>query len=320
MNPNRAPGPRPLVVRLRNFVGDVILGLPALRLLREHGHTLHLIGKPWAAGLLAAEGWSVETLPRGHRDRVRQLRPFKGADAVVFPFSFSSALEMRLAGLNAIGYRHEARGWLLHRSLPMLQGRHELERYWHLAGAYLGVEQPPPSRIGLLTTAGDQQAADALLASRGLAPGGFVLACPFAGGTMEKMDKHWPHFQPLVTALLDRGWPVLVCPGPGEAGEVEGWDERLVVMPDVRLGPLGGLSRRAALVISNDTGPGHLAAAVDAPLISVLGPTPPAQWAPWGPQVGIVRRWPGWPGVDEVLAASMDRLAGLPAPATAALR
>ena len=57
-----------------------------------------------------------------------------------------------------------------------------------------------------------------------------------------------------------------------------------------------------ALPISNDTGPAHLAAAVDTPVLSVLGPTKPEQWAPWGPTVEVVRRWPEWPSVDEVLA------------------
>ena len=35
-----------------------------------------------------------------------------------------------------------------------------------------------------------------------------------------------------------------------------------------------------------------MAAAVGAPLLSVLGPTKPEQWAPWGPGVTVLRRWP----------------------------
>ena len=40
--------PRPLIVRLRNWVGDVILGVPALQLLQSQGYELHLVGKGWA--------------------------------------------------------------------------------------------------------------------------------------------------------------------------------------------------------------------------------------------------------------------------------
>jgi heptosyltransferase-2 len=40
--------PRPLIVRLRNWVGDVILGVPALNLLASRGYQLQLVGKGWA--------------------------------------------------------------------------------------------------------------------------------------------------------------------------------------------------------------------------------------------------------------------------------
>ena len=76
----------------------------------------------------------------------------------------------------------------------------------------------------------------------------------------------------------------------------------------MKLGVYGGLLRRAALVVSNDTGPAHLAAAVDAPVLSVLGPTKPEQWAPWGPQVQVLRHWPRWPTVAEAMALTEARL------------
>jgi heptosyltransferase-2 len=56
------------------------------------------------------------------------------------------------------------------------------------------------------------------------------------------------------------------------------------------------------MLVSNDTGPGHLAAAVGATVVSVLGPTKPEQWAPWGSCVHIIRRWPDWATPDEVMA------------------
>lgn len=304
-----AESARTLVVRLRNFVGDVVLGVPALRLLRSQGWRLHLVGRGWAPGLLAGEGWSVQVQAPARLDRIRQLRAFRGAPALVLPYSFSSALEARLAGLRATGYRYEGRGWLLARSVPMHEGMHELVRYWNLACTFLGIEAAPPARIGLATAPAHQREADERLAALGLNPDRFVLVCPFAGGTVDRFDKHWPHFAAYASRLLDRGVPVLACPGPGEADELRGWDPRLTIVPDLKLGPLGGLSRRAALVVSNDTGPGHLAAAVDADLISVLGPTPAAKWAPWGPQVGIVQRWPEWPDVAMVLDATAQRLA-----------
>ena len=60
-------------------------------------------------------------------------------------------------------------------------------------------------------------------------------------------------------------------------------------------------------MISNDTGPAHMAAAVGAPVLSVLGPTLPELWAPWGPTVEVMRKNPGWLSPEDVLERA-DRL------------
>src|SRR5688572_3799709 len=100
--------PRPLIVRLRNWVGDVILGVPALSLLASRGYQLQLVGKGWAPALLAGQGWPVHARPAAWRQRVAQLRALRQAarvadpafdareNALVLATSFSGALEMRL--------------------------------------------------------------------------------------------------------------------------------------------------------------------------------------------------------------------------------
>ena len=305
--------PIPVIVRLRNWVGDVILGVPALQLLQAHGYAPQLVGKGWARSLLAGQGWATAARPGTLRERVAQLRTLRrdaaaldpGFDrrenALVLATSFSGALEMRLAGLKAVGYSQEARGWLLKRSAPITYGGHALTSYWELACRFLGIEAAPPTRIGLQTLPADQQRADALLAEQGVRPG-FIVICPFAGGLFEKQDKTWPAFAEFTRALLPLGRDVVACPGPGEDSIIREQHPGVKLLAGVDLGAYGGLLRRASLVVSNDTGPAHLAAAVDTPVLSVLGPTKPEQWAPWGPTVQVVRRWPEWPSVDEVLA------------------
>ena len=311
--------PRPLIVRLRNWIGDVILGVPALQLLQSHGYQLHLVGKSWAPALLAGEAWPVQVRPAGLRERVRQLRELKrqaaAADAhfahrenaLVLPTSFSGALEMRLAGLKAVGYAQEARGLLLARAEPIVYGGHALTSYWQLACRFLRIQAEAPSRIELKTTPQDQASADALLAAHGIQPG-FVVLCPFAGGQFEKQDKTWPAFDAFTQQLKQQARDLVACPGPGEDAIVRDHHPGVRLLAGVKLGVYGGLLRRAALVISNDTGPAHLAAAVGTPVLSVLGPTKPEQWAPWGPQVQVVRRWPEWPSVDEVAARAAAML------------
>ena len=62
--------------------------------------------------------------------------------------------------------------------------------------------------------------------------------------------------------------------------------------------------------VEHDTGPGHLAAAVGTPTVSVLGPTNPRQWGAWGPNVRIVQgdRYTYWPSMQEVLEATQQIL------------
>ncbi|HSW08059.1 glycosyltransferase family 9 protein [Aquabacterium sp.] len=308
---------RPLIVRLRNWVGDVILGVPALQLLQDHGYAPQLVGARWAASLLNGQGWPVHARPGANsrlRERVAQLRHLRAEacrldsgfdrrdNAMVLPTSFSSALEMRLAGLKAVGYAQEARGLLLKRSEPITYGGHALISYWELACRFLRIEPlPPPPSIALATHAADQQRADEVLAAHGVRQD-FVVICPFAGGLFEAQQKTWPAFSEFTQALLRCGRDVVSCPGPGEEAIITEQHPGVKLLAGVNLGAYGGLLRRAALVVSNDTGPAHLAAAVGAPVLSVLGPTKPEQWAPWGPAVEVVRRWPDWPAVDEVMA------------------
>jgi heptosyltransferase-2 len=137
-----------------------------------------------------------------------------------------------------------------------------------------------------------------------------VLICPFAGGTWDKADKTWPGFATFVAeALPALGRPIVVCPGPGE-------EERIArehfpgatLLPGVGLGHYAALMQQAGLMVSNDTGPGHMAAAVGLPLVSVMGPSDPRLWHPWGPGVRVLGGDGHWPGADAVLAACRTSL------------
>ncbi len=310
--------PRRLLVRLHNWIGDVVVGVPALRLLAAHGVEPVAVGKPWAASLLAGHGWTVRTLDRGLRARARQWhglalpQPRRDIDVLLFATSLSSALECRLGGLRAMGYDTDLRRLVLARSLPRPHGVHALEETWRLACRYLGVDLPAPASIGLTVAPDRLAAARRRLAAHGVTSGAFVLLCPFALGRFEGQSKAWPGFPALARRLQADGLRTLVCPGPGAEQAAAQVDfATSTVLDGVALGEYAALLSLAALVVANDTGPGHIAAAVGAPLISVLGPTDPARWAPWGPTVHVLQRGrTNWPGVDEVLAQARSMLAG----------
>jgi ADP-heptose:LPS heptosyltransferase len=142
----------------------------------------------------------------------------------------------------------------------------------------------------------------------------------------------------LVDLLVDAGWAVAVTGGPAEralTASVAGPPGRSEVVDlggAVDLAGLAGVLDGAAAVVSGNTGPAHLAAAVGTPVASVFAPVVPAErWAPWrvptvllGDQsiacAGCRARtcpFPGQPctaGVTpEVVAAAVRALAGAPA-------
>jgi heptosyltransferase II len=308
--------PRRLIVRLRNWVGDVTLGLPMLQRLANNGFDLHLVGKAWARDLLAGHGWPVHALPKTLRERVAQLRQLRREalvadpgfaqriNSLCLPYSFSSALDFRLAGLRALGHAYEGRSLLLGRAAPRLQGVHELKVYWDLGNQLLGQAAEPPASIDLCVSAAHQSQALDLLRSHGIAPG-YVVICPFAGGTWSGEDKTWPGFADFVQHGLHAfGRRVLICPGPGEEAIAQQQYASATLLPKVNLGVYAALLQNAALMVSNDTGPGHIAAAVGTPLVSVLGPSDPALWRAWGPSVQLLQGAKGWPEATAVQAAA----------------
>jgi len=302
-------------VRLCNWVGEVVLSVPALRRLEAAGYALQLVGRRWAPALLEGTGWPVLVRPPGLGAATAQLRGLRRAlasaggpapRALLLTKSLSSALEARLAGLAAAGYAHDGRSLLLAAAYPLPRFAHAAHAYWHLASRWLGEDAPYPASVELVPSAAQDAAARALLAAHGLAPRGFVLLCPFSGPDDRERRKVWPGFGALATALAARALPVVVCPGPGEDRLAAATLPRAIALAGVDLGVYAALLRLAHAVVANDTGPGHLAAAVGARLVSIYGPQSVAAWAPLGPRVELLHDPGGWPPVARVAALVLD--------------
>lgn len=123
--------------------------------------------------------------------------------------------------------------------------------------------------------------------------------------------KNWPieRFTDLAARLKAMGFDVRITLGEVEA---EKWAEKTVsalesvgnvVRPRTYL-ELYDLLVPASLFIGNDSGPGHLAAMIGVPTISLFGPTDPAVWKPIGPATAVVQaRAMDAINLDDVVAA-----------------
>ncbi len=305
-----------LLVRLPNHLGDACMATPALDLLEANGSRLTLVGRSWARELYAAYGWAVETLPARRWARVALLRHLHAQGAassgLLLTNSFSSALEFRLAGLRGAGYARDGRRWLLAQAVPVpaqwAGDMHTAAYYHHLACRWLGIEAALGGELSLRLDAGARKRASGLLGAAGVAPP-YVMLCPVAIGRHRGRVKAWDGFARLCRELAAAGHTVLACPGPGER------DALAQAVPDARLldgtdvGAFAALLAASALVVANDSGAGHLAAAVGARLVSIFGVTDPAKTRPWGRAVRVLGGQHGWPPYEAVAAAAFASLA-----------
>lgn len=297
-----------LFVRLPNHLGDACMTVPALTRLAAHGYAPTLVGRAWARDLFAAYPWPAVALMGGMRDRARALRAAgtDTRDALLFTNSFGSALDFFLARRRACGYATDARRLLLRDAYPVpaqwAAGMHMVEYYWALASRFLGDDAPPPAQLDFRIAPAALERAQMLLAQAGVGPR-YVVLCPVAVGLHRGRVKAWSGFGPLADELRARGETIVACPGPGEDAAVRAVLRDATILPSTDVGTFAALLAGSRLVVANDSGPGHIAAAVGARLVSVFGVTEPVRTRPWGRNVTLVGSERGWPVYDEVTQA-----------------
>jgi heptosyltransferase-2 len=306
-----------LIVRLPNHLGDACMALPALDLLAGKGRRLTLAGRRWALDLFAAYPWTVIALPTERGARIATLRAHTtpSTEALLLTNSFGSALDFRLARLRSTGYGTDLRRALLARAIsvptrwrdaeaPM----HMVEYYYELARAFTGADAPPvPAELSLRISEASRERAGTMLARAGLG-GGYVMLCPVAIGLHRGRVKAWHGFGALCSHLIAAGLQVAACPGPGEREAVLRSTPEATLLPETDVGTFGALLRASRLVVANDSGAAHVAAAVGAPLVTIFGVTDARRTGPWSTtaiRVGSADRWPSF---DEVAAAVAGRL------------
>jgi heptosyltransferase II len=302
----------PLGVRLCNWVGEVVLLIPTLQRLEQAGYDLHLVGRGWAGALLEGTGWPVYRRPgallaarRTWRDLRRAVGTRRPA-AMLFTKSLSSALETRLAGWRPIGYAHDGRSALLHRAYPRARGSHAAHQYWDLASLAMGESAPYPTAVSLTPSPRQQHLAATLRERHGLVDREYVLLCPFSGADDRDDRKVWPYHAELGERLHRQGIRTVVCPGPGEEKLAAARLPHATLLLGTDLGVYAALLASAHAVVANDTGPGHLAAAVGARLIALYGPQSVMAWSPLGAGVRLYADPGGWPSVETIEASVLS--------------
>jgi len=296
-----------LSIRLPNWVGDVVMALPTIQQLLRSGFALHLLGRGWAKDLLAGLNVPVTPVPKGILAAGRVMRATGMKHGLLLTNSLSTAISMRMAGMQSVGYRTDSRSLLMHAALKKPQGLHEVEYFWRLGKAAIDSWGPasitwpavPPAQIHL-PLSNDHRVAAAKALTMAQIKGPYTLCCPMALGNTQGHSKQWPLFPEFCQALSEMGRTIVICPGPGEEQECEKFLAHAVVLPGLSLGAYAAILAGAEGVVANDSGPMHLAAAVGARVLGIFGVGEPSRTRPWGGE--FVGGSSGWPNLDKVLS------------------
>jgi heptosyltransferase-2 len=297
-----------ILVRQVNWVGDAVLTLPALEALdrRFPQAEISLLAKSWVGGLFAGHPavdriieYRAGDAHRGLTGRwrlARQLSDERFDLAVLFPNSLEAALIPWLAGIpRRMGFPTDGRGRLLTHPLPresVPEGRHQVERYLAIVRALGGTGAPPP-RLAVTTEA--RQRAGRLLQDHGIGPADLTVA--LAPGSVYGGAKRWPaeRFAVVGDALVEsRGAQILLVGSEKERPALErvaaGMRRPAVNLAGrTDLSGLVGLLERARLLLGNDSGAMHIAAALGTPVLAIFGPTDAEATGPLGTRTRIVR-------------------------------
>jgi ADP-heptose:LPS heptosyltransferase len=303
---------RVAVVRLRVGLGDLLCSLPALRRLRAARPELRvtLVTWPELAPVVDRMGDAVdELLAFPGADDVPDRPPGRRPDPAGWSVFVAAAAERRFdLAVQAYGDRSAANrvtaalgarltggfaptGWnpppgTEHLHLRYPGELHEVQRHLRLVER-LGVPPGDPPGMTFPLTAADEAEHAATLGRHGLVPGRYAVLHPGASSP----SRRWPveRFATVGDALAGDGLSVVVTGVPAErpvsAAVLAAMRAPAVDLTGATgLGGLAALLRDSAVLVGNDTGSAHLAAAVGARSVTVFLPGDPVRWAHRGPR------------------------------------
>lgn len=292
------------------------MALPAIELLERAGFSPALVGRRWVPELFEPGRWPALGLSAQRGERLRQLRGLRRAnewsrDVLLLTNSFSTAFETRVVGLQPSGYATDGRRLFLRRAIKVpaqwAGNMHTVDYYYYLVQEYLKRKHEAPPMPQLRVGEAARARARAALSAAGVG-GDYVVLCPVAQGRHRGYIKCWSEFGRLGRNLAERGLRVILCPGPGERDSAAAAVPTATVIDELDLGAFAALLADSRLVVANDSGPGHLAAAVGANLVSVFGVTDPSKTRPRGAHARLVGGKGGWPAYEEVEGAVTEAL------------
>jgi len=307
---------RRLLVRAPNWIGDAVMCEPALRGLRSlfPSAEITLLAKPAIAELFIAypgidrrlvyDDRGIHAGLSGKWTLAGLLRRHQFDLAVLFQNAFEAALITWLAGIRRrYGYVTDGRAFLLTDPVARPDRAtlvHQVHYYWDLLKP-LGVTGSP-SVPALAVSDIETRAMDERLGDLGIGRGDLVVGVnpgSTYGGAKRWLPERYAEAALRVCRQIEqqrkRPVSVVILGAKGEEELGHSVADRLTVRSAVLSGrtnirELMAATKRCTILLTNDTGPMHMAAAFAVPVVAVFGPTDWKTTAPYGQEASIVRQ------------------------------
>ncbi|HXC92514.1 MAG TPA: lipopolysaccharide heptosyltransferase II [Geobacteraceae bacterium] len=301
---------RRILVRGTNWLGDAVMTTPALGRVRDYfpEARITLLANPLVAELFASHPWIDDVMiydrkgrHAGLKGRLLMAGELKARSfdlAILLPNSLDSAFITWLARVpRRLGYATDGRGLLLTDKVPlsarMLTG-HQTGYYLAML-EYFGVNGSPRSQL-LTTTIAEDAGIRELLEAEGIHSDSIVIVVN-PGAAYGSAKRWYPERFAVVADQLARQWNarVVITGGRDEmtiAEDICG----MMISPCLNLAGKTGVREMMAIIkrcnffITNDSGPMHIAAAFEVPLVAIFGSTDHMTTFPLARQTALVRK------------------------------
>ena len=313
-NGDRLPDINKILVIRVDGIGDLLNSTPAIALLRENYPSAEitvlarplnapvLIGNPDVDRILIFDRAGKHRGIHARLQFYRELRRERFQLVVAMQTAMWTHLVAFLSGArHRLGrYQKRFRSTLTHawRGKYRKGETHEVDRNLELVGLICKGEGK--RKLIFHLSPDEVTAAKAQLTSVGISPDTFLIGIHPGGSSF---DKRWPEkrYAELADRLTQQyNARVLLLHGPEEATLTHNIQQtmqsRATVHAPESIRELGAMLSCCNLVVCNDSGPMHLAAALDVPMVAIFGPTDHVAWHPLSENASIVRRdMPCWP-------------------------
>jgi len=303
-----------IVVRAPNWLGDAVMSVAAFRELRRLFPNAHItaVSKPGTSDIFREANFIDEVLVYERHglssvwQQVREWKKRRFELALLFQNAFEAAAISFLAHVpQRIGYDSQRRGFMLTHPVPSPSWKNERHEIFYYLNLVTELERALSSRsqneerepeFQIAVSIQRKEDARRLLAAHAAGHKPLVLLCP---GSVNSRAKRWPaeRYAMLADQLAESGATVVLI---GSPGELDGSKQvvsvarhpPLLLTGKTSVAEVTALISIADVLVTNDTGPAHIGAAIGTPTLVIFGPTNPLTTRPYGSAGRIIRRPP----------------------------